>query len=180
MCVFNCVYHDLNVCYYGRPMLNKKIKILGQNKFNHIKLRLLQFLQMLLSGIPHCLSHLSHQPLHSPDLNHLNTDHPHMQPAIKHSIYTCFTQTLIVRSTVHLPELARLTLYLPSCASPQILLTSCYSSSSSSAIRIHLQRTILQSSQIRTKRLLLVLLLTSSQYLPIHSTNLSINSLYIH
>ncbi len=42
------VYHDLNVCYYGRPMLNNKIKKLGQNKFNHIKLRLLQFLQMLL------------------------------------------------------------------------------------------------------------------------------------
>ncbi len=43
------VYHDLNVCYNGRPMLNKKKKkILGQNKFNHIKLRLLQFLQMLL------------------------------------------------------------------------------------------------------------------------------------
>ncbi len=41
------VYHDLNVCYYGRPMLNNKKK-LGQNKFNHIKLRLLQFLQMLL------------------------------------------------------------------------------------------------------------------------------------
>ncbi len=42
------VYHDLNVCYYGRPMLNKKLnkKNLGQNKFNHIKLRLLQFLQM--------------------------------------------------------------------------------------------------------------------------------------
>ncbi len=32
MCGFNCVYHDLNVCYYGRP----------------IKLRLLHFLQMLL------------------------------------------------------------------------------------------------------------------------------------
>ncbi len=131
-----------------------------------------------MSGIPHCLSHLSHQPLHSPD--HRNTDHPHLQPAIKHSIYTRFTQTLIVRSTVHLPELAWLTLYLPSCASPQILLYSCHSSSSSCAIRIHLQRTILQSSQIRTKGPLLVLLLTASQYLPIHSTNLSINSLYIH
>ncbi len=45
MCGFNCVYHDLNVCYYGRPMLNKKN---DQNKYNHIKLRLLQFLQMLL------------------------------------------------------------------------------------------------------------------------------------
>ncbi len=46
MCGFNCVYHDLNACYYGRPMLNKKK--LGQNKYDHIKLRLLQFLQMLL------------------------------------------------------------------------------------------------------------------------------------
>ncbi len=45
MCGFNCVYHDLNVCYYGRPYAKKK---LGQNKFNHIKLRLIQFLQMLL------------------------------------------------------------------------------------------------------------------------------------
>uniref|UniRef100_A0A671LEN8 Si:ch1073-185p12.2 n=1 Tax=Sinocyclocheilus anshuiensis TaxID=1608454 RepID=A0A671LEN8_9TELE len=57
MCGFNCVYHDLNVCYYGRPMLNlKKItkkKILGQNKCNHLKLRLLQFLQMLLILIMH-------------------------------------------------------------------------------------------------------------------------------
>ncbi len=42
------VYHDLNVCYNGRPMLKIKIKKLGQNKFIHIKLRLLQFLQMLL------------------------------------------------------------------------------------------------------------------------------------
>ncbi len=49
MCGFNCVYRDLNVCYYGRPMLNKKKKKkLEQNKYNHIKLRLLQFLQMLL------------------------------------------------------------------------------------------------------------------------------------
>ncbi len=29
-------------------LIKKKKKILGQNKFNHIKLRLLQFLQMLL------------------------------------------------------------------------------------------------------------------------------------
>ncbi len=48
------VYHDLNVCYNGRPILylnikkKKKKKKLGQNKYNHIKLRLLQFLQMLL------------------------------------------------------------------------------------------------------------------------------------
>ncbi len=49
MCGFNYVYHDLNVCYNGRPMLKLIIKKnLGQNKFNHIKLRLLQFLQMLL------------------------------------------------------------------------------------------------------------------------------------
>ncbi len=47
MCGFNCVYHDLNVCYYGRPYALKKKK-LGQNKCNHIKLRLIQFLQMLL------------------------------------------------------------------------------------------------------------------------------------
>ncbi len=32
----------------GDHKLNLKKKILGQNKFNHIKLRLLQFLQMLL------------------------------------------------------------------------------------------------------------------------------------
>ncbi len=48
MCGFNCVYHDLNVCYYGRPMFNKK---LDQNKYNHIKLRLLQFLQLLILKI---------------------------------------------------------------------------------------------------------------------------------
>ncbi len=36
------VHHDLNVCDYGGPMQNKKN--LGQNKFYHIKLRLLQFL----------------------------------------------------------------------------------------------------------------------------------------
>ncbi len=40
------VYHDLNICYDGGPMLNKKN--LGLNNFYHIKLRLLQFLQMLL------------------------------------------------------------------------------------------------------------------------------------
>ncbi len=22
MCGFNCGYHDLNVCYYGRPIIN--------------------------------------------------------------------------------------------------------------------------------------------------------------
>ncbi len=33
------IYHDLNVCYYGGPMLNKKK--LDQNKFDHIQLRLL-------------------------------------------------------------------------------------------------------------------------------------------
>ncbi len=38
------VYHDLNVCYYGRPMLNLK----KTNKKKNIKLRLVQFLQMLL------------------------------------------------------------------------------------------------------------------------------------
>ncbi len=50
MCGINCVYHDLNVCYNGRPMLNlkKQKQVLGQNKFNHIRMRLLQFLQMLL------------------------------------------------------------------------------------------------------------------------------------
>ncbi len=48
MCGFNYVYHDLNVCYNGRPMLKLIKKKLGQNKFNHIKLRLLQFFQMLL------------------------------------------------------------------------------------------------------------------------------------
>ncbi len=37
-------YHDLNVCYYGGPMLDKKN--LGQNKLYHIKLRLLQMLLM--------------------------------------------------------------------------------------------------------------------------------------
>ncbi len=25
LCVVLTVYHDLNVCYYGRPMINKKI-----------------------------------------------------------------------------------------------------------------------------------------------------------
>ncbi len=45
MCGFNYVYHDLNVCYMGDQCLIKK---LDQNKYNHIKLRLLQFLQMLL------------------------------------------------------------------------------------------------------------------------------------
>ncbi len=54
-----------------------------------------------------------------------------------------------------------------------LLLSSC-------TIPIHLQRTILQSSQIRTKELPLVFLLTSSQYQLSHSTNLSINSLCIH
>ncbi len=37
------VYHYLNVCYYGGPMLKKKKKKLCPNKFYQIKLRLLQF-----------------------------------------------------------------------------------------------------------------------------------------
>ncbi len=45
MCVLT-VYHDLNVCYYWGPMLNK-INI-GQNKFYHIKLRLIQMLLILI------------------------------------------------------------------------------------------------------------------------------------
>ncbi len=53
-----------------------------------------------LSGIH---SH-SHRPQQSPDHNHLNTDHPHLQPSISTPSNTRFTQTLIVRSTVHYPE----------------------------------------------------------------------------
>ncbi len=41
VCVVLTVYHDLNVCYYGGPMLNKRNT--DQNKFYHIKQRLLQF-----------------------------------------------------------------------------------------------------------------------------------------
>ncbi len=107
----------------------------------------------------------------SPVHNHLNTDHPHLQPAIKHSLNTRFTQTLIVLTHSVLtfmcfpsdpPDLLRF-----------LLLSSC-------TIPIHLQRMILQSSQIRTKELPLVFLLTSSPYQLSHSTNQSINSLCIH
>ncbi len=55
----------------------------------------------LLTGIH---SHLSHRPKQSPDHNHLNTDHPNLQPSISTLSNTRFTQTLIVRSTVHYPE----------------------------------------------------------------------------
>ncbi len=41
VCVVLTVYHDLNVCYYGGLMLNKRNT--GQNKCYHIKQRLLQF-----------------------------------------------------------------------------------------------------------------------------------------
>ncbi len=72
----------------------------------------------LMSGFPHRHSHLSHWSQHSPDHNHLNTDH--LQSAISTPSYTHVTQTLIIRSTVHIPELAWLSLYLPTCAYPQI------------------------------------------------------------
>ncbi len=44
------VYHDLNVCYYRGPMLNKK-KNTGQNNFYYIKLRLLQLILILINKI---------------------------------------------------------------------------------------------------------------------------------
>ncbi len=50
MCGFNSVYHDLIYASMGDQCIKKKEKKkkkLGQNKFNHIKLRLLQFLQIL-------------------------------------------------------------------------------------------------------------------------------------
>ncbi len=37
------VYHDSDVFYYGRPMVNKKNKNLVRVKFHNIKIRLLQF-----------------------------------------------------------------------------------------------------------------------------------------
>ncbi len=47
--MFLTVYHYLNVCYYGGPMLSKKTKKkLGQNTLYHIKLRLLQMLLILI------------------------------------------------------------------------------------------------------------------------------------
>ncbi len=58
----------------------------------------------VVSGI-HNHSHPSHRPQQSPDHNHLSTDHPHLQPLIITPSNTRFTQTLIVRSTVHYPEL---------------------------------------------------------------------------
>lgn len=57
-----------------------------------------------MSGI-HSHSHFSHRPQQSPDHNHLNTDHPHLQPLIGTPSNTRSTQTLIVRSTIHYPEL---------------------------------------------------------------------------
>ncbi len=49
MCGFNSGYHDVNVCYYGRTMVNfNKTQIVRKNIFHHLKRRLLQFLQMLI------------------------------------------------------------------------------------------------------------------------------------
>ncbi len=48
MCGINCLSCFKCMLLWEIISLIKKKKILGQNKFNHIKLRLLQFLQMLL------------------------------------------------------------------------------------------------------------------------------------
>ncbi len=135
----------------------------------------------LMSGFPHRHSHLSHWSQHSPDHNHLYTDHPHLQSAISTPSYTHVTQTLIIRSTVHIPELAWLSLYLPTCAYPQISSTPAIPVLlSSSMILIQLQRTQHQSSQIRTNKQPFVYQLTSSPYRLSHSTNLSLKLACIH
>ncbi len=70
----------------------------------------------ILLGIPSSHNHLTHWPQHSPDHNHLITDHPHLQSSISTPSNTRSSQCLIVRSTVHLLELS-LThpCYLPAC-----------------------------------------------------------------
>ncbi len=42
MCGFNSGYHDVNVCYYGRTMVNfnktiNRLLLIEKNKFHHIK-----------------------------------------------------------------------------------------------------------------------------------------------
>ncbi len=67
----------------------------------------------VMSGKP--LSHHSHQHPHSPDPNHLITDSPHLPQLIKLPFIKAHsTHMLLVRSTVHYPELY-LTLYLLTC-----------------------------------------------------------------
>ncbi len=42
MCGFNCGYHDISLCYHGRPMVNvNKTQTVRIITFNHIKMRVL-------------------------------------------------------------------------------------------------------------------------------------------
>ncbi len=84
------------------------------------------------------------------------------RPVYRSPTWTSLTHSVLTFMSSDPPDLLRF-----------LLLSSC-------TIPIHLQRTILQSSQIRTKELSLVFLLTSSPYQLSHSTNQSINSLCIH
>ncbi len=63
----------------------------------------------------HSHSYLSHRPQQSADHNHLNSDHPYLQPSIRTPSNTRFTQTLIVRSTLNSSQTlcARTCIYLP-------------------------------------------------------------------
>ncbi len=50
MCGFMCVYCDLNVCYYGRPMLDKKIYI-NTNKKTLVRVNLNTFIIISIINI---------------------------------------------------------------------------------------------------------------------------------